>query len=570
MSSGVVITIVVIGAIIWLAVLGVAALRSRGSEEIPSNLAPGESDEILETKRLEKAQQAAVLLSAFLAVGIPLYYLGEPARQDSFVEAYAEDSIERGLAHWEEFACASCHGADGGGGVAAYVEKRTGVAVNWLAPAVNDVFYRYDRDEVRYWLVYGRQNSPMPAWGLDGGGPMTPEQIEELLDYMESDKFQITQDAAVGQVEGRISAATAGVEAAESALASQIVVQRQIIADIERAPELRPIFEDISIRARELVQMLDDGLDTDGDGVADAREIETNQLTGEARNALLLPGVEEIVFSSTEPASTGAPDAETAENLVTTYRELADSGRSPVLGAFADSIEAILEAQSGPDSDGDGLSDDAEAQIGAQTTLAVDAVVDNYGATNLDPSNVESSVGTPDMDTATAALTELENLFTNIRLSADNGETLLGEATASLVLLEQAMENRNWEFDYGAIAAASFDGDVERATRVVGIYEAYCARCHTSGWSAGVGLSQPPGSGGFGPALYEGRPAVQFLSDQDLKDFLIVGAVPNQPYGINGMGSGRMPGFGLVLSEEDLLDLSSWLRAGDLTGEGDS
>jgi mono/diheme cytochrome c family protein len=104
----------------------------------------------------------------------------------------------------------------------------------------------------------------------------------------------------------------------------------------------------------------------------------------------------------------------------------------------------------------------------------------------------------------------------------------------------------------------------------VGIYEAYCARCHTSGWSAGVGLSQPPGSGGFGPALYEGRPAIQFLSDEDLKDFLIVGAVPNQPYGINGMGSGRMPGFGLVLSEEDLLDLSRWLRAGDLTGEGDS
>jgi mono/diheme cytochrome c family protein len=570
MSSGVVITIVVIGAIIWLAVLGVAALRSRGSEEIPSNLAPGESDEILETKRLEKAQQAAVLLSAFLAVGIPLYYLGEPARQDSFVEAYAEDSIKRGLAHWEEFACASCHGADGGGGVAPYVEKRTGVAVNWVAPAVNDVFYRYDRDEVRYWLVYGRQNSPMPAWGLDGGGPMTPEQIEELLDYMESDEFQITQQEAVGQVEGRISAALAGVEGAESALASQIVVQRQIIADVERAPELRPIFEDISVRARELVQVLDDGLDTDGDGVADAREIEVNQLTAEARNALLLPGVEEVVFSSTDPGSTGARDAETAQNLVTTYRELADSGRAPVLGGFADSIEAILEAQTGADSDGDGLTDDAEAQIGAQTTLAVGAVVDNYGATNLDPSNVESSVGTPDLDAATAALTELENLFTNIRLNADNGEKLLGEANASLALLEQAQVDRNWEFDYEAIASVSFDGDVERATRVVGIYEAYCARCHTSGWSAGVGLSQPPGSGGFGPALYEGRPAIQFLSDEDLKDFLIVGAVPNQPYGINGMGSGRMPGFGLVLSEEDLLDLSRWLRAGDLTGEGDS
>lgn len=595
MSSGVIITIVVIGAIIWLAVLGVSALRSRGSEEIPANLAPGESDEIMETKRLEKAQQAAVLLSAFLAVGIPLYYLGEPARQDSFVEAYAEESVARGLGHWEALACATCHGADGGGGVASYVEKRTGVAVNWTAPSVNDVFYRYDRDEVRYWLVYGRQNSPMPAWGLDGGGPMTPEQIEELIDYMESDEFQISQDDAVRQVEGRINAALSGVAGAESALSSQIVDQRQLIADIERAPDLKPIFEDIDERARQLVPLLSDGLDTDGDGVADAREVEVNQLTSEARTALLLPGVEELTFAPDNPETNGAPDRQVAEGIVATYRDLADTGRAPILGGFADAIQAILdgpdaaaEGEDGAgegeeesvegegetaapvDTDGDGLDDAAEAQIGAQTTLAVDAVVGRFAASNLDPANVESISGTPDLDTATSALTALETLFTNIRLNADTGESLLSDARASLDLLEQAMEDRNWDYDFEALAAASFDGDVERATRVVGIYEAYCARCHTSGWSAGVGLAQPAGSGGFGPALYEGRPAVQFLSDEDLKNFLIVGAVANQPYGVNGMGNGRMPGFGLVLSEEDLLDLSHWLRAGNLTGEGDS
>jgi hypothetical protein len=98
----VIITIVVIAAIAWLAVLGVSALRSRGSEEVPANLAPGESDDFMETRRLERSQQAAVLLSAFLAVGIPLYFLGEPARQESFVDAYQEESVARGLAHYEE------------------------------------------------------------------------------------------------------------------------------------------------------------------------------------------------------------------------------------------------------------------------------------------------------------------------------------------------------------------------------------------------------------------------------------------------------------------------------------
>ena len=69
--------------------------------------------------------------------------------------------------------------------------------------------------------------------------------------------------------------------------------------------------------------------------------------------------------------------------------------------------------------------------------------------------------------------------------------------------------------------------------------------------------------------MWEARPAVQFLSDQDLVDFLIVGAQPNQPYGVNGFGNGRMPAFGAILSIDDLELLAKWLRNGDLTGFGD-
>ena len=90
MSSTLVITIVIIAAIGWLAFLGVSALRSKGSEEVPANLAPGESDDSMETRRLERAQQAAVLLSAFLAVGLPLYYLTETNRQEGFVEHFSK------------------------------------------------------------------------------------------------------------------------------------------------------------------------------------------------------------------------------------------------------------------------------------------------------------------------------------------------------------------------------------------------------------------------------------------------------------------------------------------------
>jgi mono/diheme cytochrome c family protein len=572
-SSTVIITLVVIGAIVWLAVLGVSALRSRGSEEVPANLAPGETDESMETRRLERAQQAAVLLSAFLAVGIPLYYLGEPARQDSFVEAYAEESVARGLAHFEEYQCASCHGADGGGGAAAYVEKRSGVNVSWVAPSINDVFYRYDRDEVRYWLVYGRQNSPMPAWGLDGGGPMNEQQIEELLDYLESDQFAISQSAAVEQVPAHISGALSQLDNAESSVTGQVVDQRQLISEIQRATELEPVVADIQQRAEALSAMLGDGIDTDGDGVSDANETAVNQLTAEYRQALLLPGVEEISFAPDNPETNGTPDLEAAEAIVSTYRELADSGRAPILAGYADAIQALIDgedAEDTTDTDGDGLIDSAEAAIGGQVTLAIGAITDDYAPTNLDPANPESTPGVPDAETAATALTQLNTLYTNISLNASNQDELLASTNESLDFLLAAQEEEAWSFDIEAIAAQSFDGDPDRAERVVGIFNGYCARCHTAGYSSGPAFTQPAGSGALGPALWDGRPAIQFLSDEDLRDFLIVGAVPNQPYGVNGMGSGRMPAFGEVLSEEDLIDLAHWLRGGNLTGKGDS
>ena len=58
--------------------------------------------------------------------------------------------------------------------------------MNWMAPALNTVLYRFSDDEVEFILVYGRPFSPMSAWGLDGGGPMNAQQIETLIAYIKS------------------------------------------------------------------------------------------------------------------------------------------------------------------------------------------------------------------------------------------------------------------------------------------------------------------------------------------------------------------------------------------------
>ena len=152
--------------------ISVGLRRGKVEEEYVPNLSECKSDRELETKHLDKVLTIAVLVSSLLTIMIPLYFLGEKTRQESFVEEFDRVSVERGEHLFEEFGCGNCHAPDGSGGAALYVEKRSGVSVTWVAPAINNVFYRYDDEEVRYWLIYGRANSPMPAWGLKGGGPM--------------------------------------------------------------------------------------------------------------------------------------------------------------------------------------------------------------------------------------------------------------------------------------------------------------------------------------------------------------------------------------------------------------
>ena len=563
MDSSVVVTIVVLAAVAWLAFLGVSALRSRGPEEVPSNLAPGESDDVMETRRLERTQQAAVLLSAFLAIGLPLYYLGESNRQESFVEQFDTESVTRGEHLVEEFACYSCHGPDGVGGVATYVEKRTGATVSWTAPPLNNVFYRYDRDAIRYWITYGRGNSPMPAWGLAGGGPMNEAQVEDVINYLQA--HQVPQAVSANNVEDNIVFALDALEEADDAIAAAILDQRQIIAQLEQSGDVVEAAEAFAARAGAALDAAGEGIDTDGDGLSDNAELEISAITAEAAAYFTPAGLEALTLDPGNPATDGTADAERITAVIETLTALAESD-APIVAEAITAIQTAIDA-GGDDGDGDGIPDAAEAQIPGQIDAARDEVVPNeIRVVELDPTNEASVGGDPDLTTATRVVSGLESLALNLRVQTNNLDSLIGPAREALDRLLDAQEQRAWEFDFQGIADHVFDGDVELARRVVGIYQSNCARCHTSGYSAGVAFAQEAGSGGFGPALWDGRPAVQFLSEEDLVDFLLVGAEANTPYGVNGFGTGRMPGFGTTLSTEDLANLARWLRAGNLTG----
>lgn len=468
MTSSLSITLIAFGIIAALAFFTAAGFRGSGKvNDYAPNLSKYRTDDDLETKTLDRTLTVAVLLASILTIMIPLYYLGEQERQEGFVEEFDEVSVERGEHLYEEFGCGNCHGVDGSGGAASYVEKRSGINVTWTAPAINNVFYRYDDEEVRYWLIYGRANSPMPAWGLEGGGPMNDGQLDDLIEYMHH--FQITQESELRTIEMNINSSLSRIETSELLVENEIARQKELIQSVEEAPSKLPIVE-------KAVQ----------------------------------------------------------------------------------DVSALLSKEGGIDTDEDGLSDSTETELSTYSASISEAL--GTSILNLDPDNEQSIPGRKDLSAAKGYLSQLESELINIRIVSEGYDKFINEAETGLAFLEKALEEKLWEVSFDEIAYSTFDGDLEKAIRAVGLFNAYCARCHTAGYSAGVAYTKEIASGGLGPALRAGRANIQFKQREDLIDFIVKGSVNGKAYGVNGVGGGKMPGFGAVLPESDIALIIDYLR----------
>ena len=86
-----------------------------------------------------------------------------------------------------------------------------------------------------------------------------------------------------------------------------------------------------------------------------------------------------------------------------------------------------------------------------------------------------------------------------------------------------------------------------------------CARCHTQGWSSGD--PGQPGVGAMGPNLTGGASNAHFPVESDQIDFIKKGSVLGKKYGLAGQGSGRMPGFGNLLTDEQIKAIVEYVRS---------
>jgi len=127
-----------------------------------------------------------VFLAIILAVGWAA--LNEPKRMETFTAQYHARSIQRGAVIFDS-SCAPCHGNRGEG-------------LEGVAPALNDpALFDGSRlkevgwsgsleDYVKLTVAAGRpvQSAQwsviMPTWGQDYGGPMRPDEVQDVVNYV--------------------------------------------------------------------------------------------------------------------------------------------------------------------------------------------------------------------------------------------------------------------------------------------------------------------------------------------------------------------------------------------------
>ncbi|MCY3863326.1 MAG: cytochrome c [bacterium] len=179
-----------------------AGRGEKGSEvELAPNRKPYLSDEELETSKLDLALVSGLVTLVIIGVALPLYWLGEPGRQQGYLEYSRDQFTSRGAGLFEE-SCSSCHGGGGLGGTTDHtVTDDNGnfvAAIKWEVPALTTTLYRFSEEEVRHILNYGRPPTPMQPWGAPGGGPLTTQQVDELIQYIQS--IQLAPHEVEGEV----------------------------------------------------------------------------------------------------------------------------------------------------------------------------------------------------------------------------------------------------------------------------------------------------------------------------------------------------------------------------------
>ena len=153
----------------------------------------------------------------------------------------------------------------------------------------------------------------------------------------------------------------------------------------------------------------------------------------------------------------------------------------------------------------------------------------------------------------TAAQKNLQTVLADSKSTPKQKADAQKAADAAPDTVKAAQDAVDWALAWQEFRANVTDGQL--------LFELNCARCHTKGWSPfdpaqvnGTEILGPPGGGGVtGFNLRDGSEKRRFpgkTGEQDQIDFVTLGSENEVAYGVGGLGSGKMPGFGKMLTKD--------------------
>ncbi len=215
-----------VGAVAAGAALVVLRTRSepKTKNKVPPALRPADIDAVLESTRLTKIHGWGLARPLVCAFVMPAYWVQEPQNRLDTEKMFEEESLERGERYYAMATdqetgesnpagkeCARCHGVEAEGGTNDFLNPDTGVRSVVQVPELKTVFARYeepppgfeDAEEfIRETIERGRPGTDMPTWGNKYGGPLTEQELDDIVAWLKSinEEPEVGADATGDQI----------------------------------------------------------------------------------------------------------------------------------------------------------------------------------------------------------------------------------------------------------------------------------------------------------------------------------------------------------------------------------
>jgi mono/diheme cytochrome c family protein len=111
-----------------------------------------------------------LVLTLLVLAGFSYYWFGETARLTHAADEIAAERVRHGRTVYMD-QCVSCHGAEGEGGVGPALNDR-----KVLKNTLDSIFFSVVRS--------GVPGTEMPAWSVDYGGPLTDEDVRNVVAFI--------------------------------------------------------------------------------------------------------------------------------------------------------------------------------------------------------------------------------------------------------------------------------------------------------------------------------------------------------------------------------------------------